>query len=211
MPFSWANVLVGVYAVRKIKGLDISIIVLAFALTFTLLVAASNLNYMVKVDRPLRGFLEANPHVADYKISETGGKIDISVKLKEGEDLGAAYRDLMDGLQAISGGRSVELSIADNRDALLMNVYHEMHFAIEEAIMQGDFTMMNARLTATAERHGIQKFGVSVDRDNVYVQLEKDGHHLYQVVPRYSYLAPARQSGPPVGASPGQKGGSSLW
>ncbi|HHY47342.1 MAG TPA: hypothetical protein GX506_08620 [Firmicutes bacterium] len=193
---------------KRFKGLNILVIIIAFGVTFAGLVGASGIGYRLGTERPLESFLKSRPYVSRYRTINAGQGMRLEIEMGRGADLPSAYRELVDGVYRITGNRNVQLVLHDRRDQHLSQAYHEMHFAIQEAIVTGQFTLMNSRLHAIAGRYGIARYSVTVDAGNIYVQLADGDHYLYEVVPR---AVPDRAAGNPTGASGPEKGGVNLW
>ena len=83
--------------------------------------------------------------------------------------------------KAAGGGKII---ITDNRSAELQAILEKLRFNIEEGISQGDYTQMQDSVAAAAKEGKLDRYGLYLDADNIYLQLHKGDNFLYQVFPR---------------------------
>ena len=91
----------------------------------------------------------------------------------------------MDNVFAVSSknGGKFNFTITDNSNDLLDRAYHQMHFAIQEALTVGNFRVMAEEVARIADEFDIQQ-RISVDNNYIYVQLWTEQNILYRVVAR---------------------------
>ncbi|NLG80752.1 MAG: hypothetical protein GX492_13170 [Firmicutes bacterium] len=190
----------------KLFGLDVTKIILAFLVTFGILTGGRIAAYHVQVERPLESFLREHPDVVDWRLVRGGSAgLEVRVRLREVGDIQATYMDLCDGL-ARAAGRMPVLVIQDGRTRELSATYRRMRFAVEEAIARGTFQEMAKAIDSEAKEAGLDRWGVYVDSGNVYLQLHKGGHYLYEVIPRHE-----PSTSPDDAAGLGSRVRATLW
>lgn len=180
----------------KLFGLDVTKIILAFLVTFGILTGGRIAAYHVQVKRPLEAFLRERPDVVDWRLVRGGESagLEVRVRLREVGDIQATYLDLCEGL-ARATGRTPALVIEDARTRELSATYRRMRLAVEEAIARGTFREMAKAIDSQAQEAGLDRWGVYVDSRNVYLQLHKGGHYLYEVIPRQEPLTSRGDAG----------------
>lgn len=166
------------------KGFRLTTVALSAVLTLGLLMGATYAAQLATVHRPLARVLEERPEVQWYQIVRRSGGTTITVQLGATSDLAAVYRELQADVRRVSGGDSVRLVISDRRNDQLAAVYHELHFAIQEALANGSYSRLAEAAQALATQAGLENHRITVDNDYVYVQLHRGEHYLYEVIER---------------------------
>ncbi|NPV52902.1 MAG: hypothetical protein HPY71_05190 [Firmicutes bacterium] len=174
----------------KLKGLNVSVIVGAFVITLGIIVGMRYLAFRTQVEKPLRDFLRNSRVVRSYSITETKAGSVLEVTLADVDDLRETYLDLRDGARSILGHRLKAVVVKDAWTKELGEVYYRAHFAIYEAISTGNFRDMAVSIGAEAKKARLDRYRVRVDGDNVYLQLHKGPHYLYEIVPRVAFQPP---------------------
>ncbi|HHV61838.1 MAG TPA: hypothetical protein GXX51_04255 [Firmicutes bacterium] len=190
----------------KYRGLNISVIVAAFAITLGAIMGMKYLAFKAQVEKPLNEFLRGSRVVKSYSVTESKEGFELDITLDEVDDLRATYLELRDGARAIMGDRLKTIVIKDTRTRELENVYYRVHFAIYEAIFTGSFQNMARLVDAEARIARLDRYRVRVDGDNVYLQLHKGRAYLYEIVPRGLAQPAAPAPGPVPGGGTGGAG-----
>lgn len=190
----------------KLFGLDARKIIAAFLVTFGILTGGRIAAYHIQVERPLEAFLQERSDVAAWELLRGSGSaaLEVRVKLREVRDIQATYLDLREGI-ARATGRTPGLVIEDTRTGELADTYQRMRLSVEEAIARGTFREMAKAIDSQAREAGLDGWGVYVDSRNVYLQLHRGGHYLYEVIPRRGTSAVRDE------AAPGVPVGAALW
>lgn len=166
------------------QGIKIHVVVVSIILALAAFFAAhwlyDNLNYR----EPLKKKLQANELVTGYELSDDeSGVFRVSVSIKETDNLMLSYQQVFESVQLVLGNRDFTLELVDRRDDLLTDVYNQGQFAIQEALVRGNFRDMAGTLNEIARRSGAEST-VYIDDSNIYWQMRHGEYYLYQVIPR---------------------------
>jgi hypothetical protein len=131
--------------------------------------------------RPLERDLSNMTPVQHVDVVVNNHTKEIRVTLKRVSDLMTAYQSVREKV-ANSLGADVNLVILDNRSKELSDFYQNDQPLIFESIAKGNYTSMIDALKRHAEKAGITA-RVTMDKNNIYIQLEKGANYLYEVVP----------------------------
>lgn len=111
--------------------------------------------------------------------------IAIYVTLNNTANLQEAHKEISKKIDQTLKGSRYTLEIKDNRSPELEQVYYDIHYYIQKAIVDGDFPMLEAMVREKADSAGAAA-KVYVDEQNIYLQLVKNDSNLYAVVARHS-------------------------
>ena len=156
---------------------------LSGVITLAVLFAGQTMWLKYAVATPMDKFLNSVDGVDSVKISERSTPLIIDVTLKDVKDLSKTYDSLLGKINETAGAKKYKLALHDSRSGELENFYGSIHYAVQEAIVTGHFNAMAEQITAKAEDQRI-KSEVWVNAKNIYIQLEKNGAQMYEVVPR---------------------------
>ncbi len=131
--------------------------------------------------RPLEKKLELDPHVLKVHISNSRDKIVIALRLKYVDDLPATYSRLNEEVRATLVNRDYEIVIEDDSAEILEKAYASIHYYIEEARIRGNFGEMADKSQAVLNDAGLEDFGLTVDGENIFVQMRVGDNYLYRV------------------------------
>lgn len=120
----------------------------------------------------------------DYTISRQKDALCVSVELGDVEDIQSEYARLWKGIAGATQRIPTALDIIDRRDQELEEVFRRMRIHIEEALSTGSFSAMSQAIEEEGREAGLDRWGVGVDSDYVYVQLHKGESYLYEIIPR---------------------------
>ncbi len=109
--------------------------------------------------------------------------VNINILLNHTNNIKASYDEISNKIEETLKDRQYELNIQDNRSSELQQVYHDIHFYIEKAIVDGDFPLLDQKAQEVAAAAGAE-VQVYVDADNIYIQLAKDDSALYSITAR---------------------------
>ncbi len=122
--------------------------------------------------------------VEDVELEDTNtGKL-VVVRLGNVSDIGKIYMYIHNRAVRSLGDNFGGIMVVDNRTAELDDIYYRMHFAIQEGISTGRFTTMITKIEEITRRARVDRYRVDITNEYVFVQLHKDNHNLYEVVPR---------------------------
>ncbi|MDR7865737.1 MAG: hypothetical protein RIN56_02910 [Sporomusaceae bacterium] len=158
--------------------------VIALAVTVAVLVTGQLLWQKYAVARPLGASLQGIAGVTAASWDENkNGDITINVTLGGVDNLAKTYGEIGETAKTVLGKRPARINLGDNRTPELEEIYHAVHFHLQEAVATGNFSAMADRVDAKARAAGAQA-KLYVDARNVYLQLRKADASLYAVVPR---------------------------
>jgi len=166
------------------QGIKIHVVAVALGIALAAFLGAHWLYNSLNFKEPLKKELDTNTLVTDYKIEDSdNGLYQVSVTMKETENLMLAYRQIDDAVKEVMGNHQFVIKLIDQRDDQLVNLYYQGQFAIQEALMQGNFRDMADELNDSAGRVGV-KSKVFIDENNIYWQMSHGRYYLYEVIPR---------------------------
>ena len=137
-----------------------------------------------KLVGPLQSQLDSIAGVKAAQI-DTGNPSQVVIKLGpvdklQNQDLQTTYDAIQNKISGIFGSAN-NLKIQDNRDAALQTTYENLQPILAEGIRQGDYIQMIPDYEKAASQDGVHA-RVTMDLHNIYVQLWKGNHYLYDVV-----------------------------
>jgi hypothetical protein len=166
------------------KGLRWEYVALSAVLTLAVLSLAYYSYESVVVKRPLEKALLADPDVGAVKVVKSGDGQVIEVTLARVEDLSVTYARLYAAVKGRMGQASFKLLVKDRRDPSLQDVYHTIHYYLEEASVRGNFGAMIGECSAALANAGISAYKITVAQERIYVQMELGQSYLYEVLDR---------------------------
>jgi hypothetical protein len=170
----------------NLKGMRLTIILATLALTLAILFGVKWLYQDQALDRPLARAVGAVPGVSETVIAQRGDILQVRVKVADTPEIETLVAGLWRAIDAVEGGRKVELLISDSRNPVLQEVYYDFHFFLQEAVATGFYSELPARLAEVAATDKVARARVYVAPDYVYVQLHQGDASLYEIVPRDS-------------------------
>lgn len=156
---------------------------LAGVVTLAILFGGQTLWLKYAVAKPLDKFFYSIDGVENVQISDTSAQLSIDVTLKDVKELPKTYDSLSQGIRNVVGNKNYKLVVHDSRNSELEGFYQAIHYYVQEAIATGRYSTMVEQIKGKADSQGI-KANVWVDAKNVYLQLEKNGVQMYEIVPR---------------------------
>lgn len=127
---------------------------------------------------PLQTTLEKIQGVQSANVA-SGNSNTVVVKLGKVQDLQSTYDRISSAITAASGS-AVNIEIEDNRTPALIAEYEQLQPILFQGLAQGTYTTMIRDVEAAAQKAGFAT-RVTMDDQHVFVQLEKNGHYLYNV------------------------------
>lgn len=167
------------------KGVRLTIIVFALALTLGLLFGGRWLYHSQALSRPLEDAVRAVPGVDAVVLGEHGQAFVIQVRLGQTQQLEDMIADLWRAIEAVDAKAPVELRISDTRNQNVENAFYDFHFHLQEAVATGNYSDLPARLAEVAVANRLTYERVYVGAEYVFVQLHQGEAALYEVVPRH--------------------------
>lgn len=160
---------------------------LFFAITLFILYIGQNLWFNYSVKEPLTKELNNISGVNKvafqqrYKFKEP---LYIDITLANVSNFHITYTKIDETIKHFIGQRQYELSITDNRTDELEQLYYDIHYYIEEALVNGNFPMLAAKASEIANTIDA-KSQIYIDSKNIYVHLYKNENSLYMLISRH--------------------------
>ncbi len=143
------------------------------------------------VVNPLKDSLGHISGVQNVQV-DTGNPYVITIKLGRVSDLQSTYQTILKAVSSVLGDPlSVTVNIQDNRNQVLNNAYEALQPILAEGIAQGSYTEMISKAQQTAQQLHVDA-RITMDDQNIYLQLEQGSHYLYYVRP---YTTPGQGGG----------------
>lgn len=175
----------------RLKDLRISFIIIAIFVSLALLLGGQFLYQKYYVEQPLFKILHETKAVKNLKYDQNQPQAVLQVEFGDVGNLKESYTRVEEKAEQVLG-HPVPIKVVDHRSQDLSQVFDNSQFAVYEAIMNGNFTVMAKTVAEQAGLAHLDRYAVYVDRNNVYIQLHKGNYYLYEVISRDSE---ARQNG----------------
>jgi hypothetical protein len=166
------------------KGFRWEHVALSAVLTLAVLSFAYYSYETIGVRTLLQKALLTDPDVSSVKVAKDGDAQVVEIALAKVADLSTTHGRLYAVVKDRLGQAAFRLRITDQRDQTLQEVYHSIHYYLEEASARGNFGTMIEACSAALARAGISDYKVTVDQEHIYVQMALGEHYLYQVLDR---------------------------
>lgn len=132
--------------------------------------------------RPLQQQLTGTQLVQTVTVNLSGPQKQVDVTLKKVPDLQSSYRSIKNKVNQTMHTQ-LPIKIHDERTPELERMFQSYQPFIFSGIDRGEYTDMINKIQQNAAKDGITKAVVTMDRENLYIQLEKGDHYLYEVIP----------------------------
>lgn len=166
------------------KGVRYPVVAVTLVVTLVFLFGARWVYQRQALDRPLEAAVLAVPGVEEVVVGQRGDALVVRVRAGETPRLEDFVADLWRAIDRVQGGAGVELEISDSRTERLENVYHDLHFHVQEAVATGRYSELPARLEEVSAGTGLTRGRIFVGPDYVYLQLHQEEARLYEIIPR---------------------------
>lgn len=169
----------------NLRGFQIKTAVIVFVAVLALGLGLQYLHQATQVLIPLTKELEAVSGVESVRLvrGSWSNRSRTLVKLKmDGEvPLSVSIGQAQQILGNLGGTYAIELE--DSATVKLNEIFQKVQVVAEEAIMTGEFSLLETRVQALAEAEGLS-WELGVDRNFVYLRLRDSTHALQRVIPR---------------------------
>lgn len=118
----------------------------------------------------------------DRSINDT---VEINVILGNTANIKKTYEEITEKIEEVLKDEAYELTVKDNRTSELEQAYHDIHYYIQKAVVDGDFPLLSEKVDEKAAAAGASA-EVYVDEQNIYLQMSKAGSSLYSITARNS-------------------------
>ncbi|MBX6377424.1 MAG: hypothetical protein IRY95_02650 [Clostridia bacterium] len=173
----------------NLRGYRLPVVLAAFVAGVALLFGGQRLYEARQVDAPLQAAFDRLDVVESFAVRRAEGGYVIEVTLKDVPNLREAYLAVDREAAALLGRVPYHIVVRDRRDPALVDAFYRLHYAVEEAIATGRFTVLADNLSKEGARLGLDRTAAWVDERFVYLQLHRGDHYLYDLRPRQSSVA----------------------
>jgi hypothetical protein len=157
-------------------------ILIGFAATLAVLFAVHAIWQRAGVERPLSKTLALNVAVNRVVVTNSGRKMAVIIELLPVESLATTARDLSALAYELQPGIS-SLELVGKPSEELMEVYHQIHFALYEGAATREFSEMNKRVSDNASLQAMARYRLEVDEKAIYLQIHHGQDYLYKIIP----------------------------
>lgn len=117
----------------------------------------------------------------NYKLKEP---IKINIHFAKVSKFYKTYKEVDEKIINLLGQKPYNISVFDNRTAELEELYYNIHYYIEKALIDGDYPMLNEKSSEIAKTINAET-QIFVDGNYIYIQLSKNDSFLYKLIPRH--------------------------
>lgn len=167
------------------KNVKVPLVVLVFLIVTAAGLGIHRVYVHQRVEGPLADMALDLEGVDSIELVKTiSGKRDVYVRFDPDAPLEIVYPEVLSAARHSLGAMMGRLIVVDQRNPLLDEAYHKIHFAVQEGISTGRFTQMEAEIDRRLQSFPINDARVTVSHDHVYVQLVDGDDYLVSIVPR---------------------------
>ncbi|HWQ75179.1 MAG TPA: hypothetical protein VN441_07690 [Syntrophomonas sp.] len=165
------------------KETKIAVVLLALLVTLGLLIGGQKLYNANLIEKPVIKQLTALDYIKNAAISKTDGVYKINVTFSKPGNLKEEYNQIDKIIAEKFKTREYEIVIVDTRDQFLRDELEKMELSIYQAVVRDDYVELEQRMGAAAVNDGFE-YRLQIDRQNLYVQLRRDGKFLNEIIER---------------------------
>ncbi|MDI3540846.1 MAG: hypothetical protein PWP66_384, partial [Thermosediminibacterales bacterium] len=100
------------------------------------------------------------------------------------EDLDYVYREINNNISRIIKRENFKIELEGVENKKLKDAYYLLHFSLYENIEKGNFTQMYKDLVEISTEMNINEYKITIDNENIYLQLRDNDNSLYRVINR---------------------------
>lgn len=167
----------------EFRGIKLYIVIIVTLLIVCLFFAARYLLAIYRIDKPLRNELASLEGIKEIEILENKKGTELQVSFLPGIDFYELYQEIEGIMENVKGEKNTDIIIINDSDNELREIYYQVHFALYEGISTGRFLEMKKNIDDILRREELDGYLVRVDRQAVYLQLDKDNHSFYYRIP----------------------------
>lgn len=166
---------------REIRWAPVLVIL---TLTIGILLGANSFYHRVYVDTPLKRIMQNHPEVKEWSIIKDGKQNTLTVKLGTVDNLLETCTNIQREVEPYLGKEGWQMRVTDERSSELEQVFYSMQYVVYEALTQGNFTYLADTLKRDSASAGLDGSAIYVNSYNLYIQMQKGGVSLYEILPR---------------------------
>ena len=171
----------------RFRGFKIQVALLVFLVVTGIGVGAQYLYQETWVISPLVDDLKGIPGISQVRLEKddkrTGSRMLVALELDEDMPLAVVFERVYHTLLASGGDYVIQLK--DSPSFALLELFQRIQIGLEEAIMTGEFTILETRIQSLADLAGAS-WELGLDRDFVYLSLTEGENSLRRVISRGS-------------------------
>lgn len=167
----------------KMAGIKVHLVIIFLLLTLVILVVGNMLYQKYYLTEPLFKLYQKTKVVQDYHVDGQGRVKKVLVEMKKTNNLQKSYNELLAGTAQVLGNSEITLELKDRRNDKLEKIYYDSQLIIYEALLKGNFTNMAEAIKKQAKAAGAEA-QISIDKNNIYLQLVQGDNYLYEIIPR---------------------------
>ncbi|MBC9785760.1 hypothetical protein H1S01_14840 [Heliobacterium chlorum] len=133
------------------------------------------------VEQPLHQAISAViPESAVFTHKESGQTV-VEVGPVQVSDLGDTYRQVLKSAQERLG-EDVQVRLLDDPDEQCRQLWEQLQFPIYQGLATGNYGEMKKQTDEIVQKSDEGTVKLSIDTDNIYVQIEKGNHYMYRII-----------------------------
>ena len=156
---------------------------MALLITLGAAVAVYTLYNRYFVERPFKEEISRLPGVQGVVLARDEHKVTVTVSMGDMEDFAPTYRGIEQLAEQRFGKEGYSIKIKDRRNEELQEFYGELQLYLYEGIANNSFLWLDKEIGRLAGQRGLG-YKVSVDEENLYLQLHDKRNYLYEVIRR---------------------------
>ena len=166
------------------RNLNWKIMIAFFLLVFILLFGGKYLYSEYYVAKPLQETLRETEFVREVFIKEQEDIVHLEVSMEKMDNFQEGYGKIKTMVDESLGSGNYQLTIKDNSNESLDDVWYKIQYAVYEAAAKSNFQEMSEVVQRYSEDAGLNKVKIYLDQQAVYLHLEDGQHYLYKVIAR---------------------------
>ncbi|MCK8824940.1 hypothetical protein [Fuchsiella alkaliacetigena] len=166
------------------KGIRLKLVAVALILCLGIFFAGNYYFNHYRLNNSLEEVLSSVEEIEKVVIKNEAQPREIVLTLKGVDDLRPVYRKVNDILVEKLGPEDYAITLNESTDPILKEAYDKIHLVIYETIITGEFSKLATQLELLKEEAELSSARISVDHDNIYLELSTEQEHLYKVIER---------------------------
>lgn len=160
---------------------------MVFVIALGILLGGNQVYQHYLVNQPLEQSLTAMPGIEKVDIAKVEGQYQVTVHLKDIDNLQEGYTAIEKTLQDSLKNRPFRLIIAESDDARLKSAFVDLQPAVYEALASNRYVWLEEAVQAYADKSGIG-YHMYVDDRYLYLHFTNNGANLYHVIERQNSI-----------------------
>ncbi len=165
------------------KDFKAPVAVIALVVTLAAAMLAYSLYNHYFIERPFEQEISRVSGVERVVIGKSQHKVNVTVTLKELEDFAPSYKEIEQLAERRFGSDRYSIEIRDARNEELQEFYGELQLYLYQGIANNSFLWLDKEIGRLAGQRGL-RYKLSVDKENLYLQLHGKGSYMYEVIKR---------------------------